>query len=420
MDVYADSSHKVMIGQLCNMFLLFLSFRRRCLLKLLESAPMSETLHSVDENEQGGSLQQYSTIDTPISSPTKANPNNNSTNPTNRTSSGGHPQDMMNTTSTTVATTAQATTTAGFHLPHVAGAGASGSSSLSRNSIKNILDQVELNIATLSGIHVVNHENDAEDSAFSPLKPKPTTPTAIVLPEDRTPLQEYETALCEQLGIALPHCPLHGTHTHTEYCNSLESTLVQVETLLYHSRRHFEFEESLMKTEPPPPKPLAQSQALREMRQSLYNELWQGIPLEDLPDAPVRRSGDVHSSHVSSSNLLKPGAPPIHVVEEVNELMHKQRIDQCCHYLEVLNEKATRRKKMIRSLMNLWQAAKALITDRGRIPKFASEEEIELKRLQAMPPDEIMTQTRSIQQMLVKDMQEPTGTKLDQVRVIIF
>jgi len=104
--------------------------------------------------------------------------------------------------------------------------------------------------------------------------------------------------------------------------------------------------------------------------------------------------------------------PAIHVVEEVNHLMQKQRIQQSNTYKEMLNAKATKKKKMIRSLMNLWQAAKVSFEDRQGVSKFqGGSADVELKRLQAMPRDDIITQTGAIQQLLVDDMQEQTGTK---------
>jgi hypothetical protein len=270
-----------------------------------------------------------------------------------------------------------------------------------------IISKIELNIATLTGVYVHDHEEDTNDGTFSPLRMKRKEVPVIKLPEDPTSAQEYESILCELLGIPLPICPLHGSHTQSEHCFGLAQAQVRVENTYHQALAHYALEESLAVVAPEPPKPLAASQALKDIQQSLYQ------------DAP-HTSGGGDAKHSPLRVTLKVDGPPIHVVEEVNDLMHKQRVDQCAQYLGVLNEKATRRKRMIRSLMNLWQAAKVAIEDGGRVPKFASEETMELKRLQAMPREEIIAQTNAVQQLLVHDMQEPTGTKLYQVRVYCF
>lgn len=392
--VYEGSSRKRLMGEVSKVFLVFLRFRRKCLQHLLDSAPLSETYQQVSQvghsDSTPGLFPEFSTLDTPISSPQKKN------------------SAVTPSTTAVTGTALIETTKTGALSQH---GPPESAKRLSAEQLQQALTRVELNLATLTGVYVHDHEAESGEGTFSPLKQKPKAPTTVTLPEDPTTFEEYESLLSELLGIPLPHCDLHGTSTLTDHCTGLETVQYRVEEILQQSLQHFAFEESLTKLEPEPPKPLANSAALKELQQTLYQELWQGTAPDDLPDAPARRNKS------ASSTVLKPEPPPIHVIEEVNTLMHQQRVEQCSQYLEVLNEKAARRKKMIRNLMNLWQAAKASIIDGGKIPKFASASEIELKRLLAMPAEEIVSQTKSIQQVLVHDMQEPTGTKVEQVRV---
>jgi hypothetical protein len=48
------------------------------------------------------------------------------------------------------------------------------------------------------------------------------------------------------------------------------------------------------------------------------------------------------------------------VVGEVNELMHMQRVDQLAAYLDELNFKAIRKRKILQGLIQMWQSTKLL------------------------------------------------------------
>ena len=388
------SAGKQVIAQISQLFLLFLRFRRRCLQHILSKLQGTELgiANSVGLPEVGGERAFSSLPHSP-----------------ERPSSLAGTLDAA-----TIPITSDTPSRTQGTLPGQSMPTSTGLMQMDREQVMETLQRVELNIATLTGIYV--HEQDSE-GGFSPLKQKSKSPPVFELPVDSTSLEEYETILSEHLGISLPWCDLENTTTDCTYCTGLFTTQCAVESALLHTRAHFILEESIVNAPPPTAKPLASSQALRELQQTLYQELWQDTAPENLHDAPPSGSDGQDGSFILRSSNLHHTVPPpsIHVVEEVNTLMHTQRVAQCTQYLEVLNDKATRRKKMIRSLMNLWQAAKATIEDRGGIPKFAGDAEIQRKRLQAMPTDEILTQTKSLQQLLVHDMQEPEGTKQHQV-----
>lgn len=296
---------------------------------------------------------------------------------------------------------------------------------LTASELQGILKKIEKNIATLTGQYTPDEESDPSSPTFSPLRGKRKEPETITLAADHTTLQEYEVMMSELLGVPLPRSAPHHADDFAGSLSGLAYLQAHAETAVYHTIQHFALEESLANASAAPEaqKPLASSQALKDLQKSLYQELWSDTAPESLPDAPLRPLADgedptMHSPTKSIRSTLPHDAPPLHVVEEVNDLMHQQRVEQSRHYLEILNEKATRRKKMIRGLMNLWQAAKAAIMDHNKIPVFASAGDIELKRLQAMPVEDIIAQTKSIQQLLIGDMQEKSTTKMAQVKLI--
>lgn len=298
----------------------------------------------------------------------------------------------------------------------------SSESGLSNTQLDCVLKRIERNIAILTGQFTPEEESDPSSATFSPLRAKRKEPEVITLAPDDTSLSEYELLLAELLGIPLPRNSFAGESGGENVLKGLARFQIQAESVLFCTAQHFALEESLANlaaAEADAPKPLATSQALKDLQKSLYQELWQDTAPDSLPDAPTHHphfDGEEAFSPVKSVRTQPTDAlPPLHVVEEVNDLMHQQRVEQSRHYLEILNEKATRRKKMIRGLMNLWQAAKAAIVDHNKVPVFAAAGDIELKRLQAMPVEDIIAQTKSIQQLLIRDMQEKSSTKMAQV-----
>lgn len=358
--VYAGGSRKALVDHLSTFVLTFLSFRRKVVTSMLETARSAE-----DPSRSGEGIL----------------------------ASTSHHHDS------TVTPSAHAHT-----------------ATLSAEQLQQLLLSIETNIATLTGLYKPHEENDPNSDHYSPMKPKGKGPAGIKLAPDVLTLQEYDLIIAELLGIPLPkytHCDDGGTGAGC--CTGMARMQAHVETVLFTINQHFALEEGLMVIPPEPPKPLASSLALKDLQQTLFKELWQGeMPI----DETLGEHGETHEHVVSPTKSLSKHhieGPPIHVVEEVNTRMHKQRVEQATHYLEILNDKAVKRKKAIRGLMNLWQAAKMAVTENNKISKFASVSEIEHKRQIALPVEDILFQTKSIQTQLVADMQEKSTTKLSQL-----
>lgn len=289
---------------------------------------------------------------------------------------------------------------------------------LSVEQLQQLLLSIETNIATLTGLYKPHEENDPSSDHYSPMKPKSKGPGAVKLAPDVLTLQEYDLIVAELLGIPLPKYTHCDAHSGAGCCTGMARMQAQVETVLFTINQHFALEEKLMVASPEPPKPLASSLALKDLQQTLFKELWQGgAPTDETPGGEEEDGAIEHA--VSPAKSLRAAhhmeGPPMHVVEEVNARMHHQRVEQATHYLEILNDKAVKRKKTIRGLMNLWQAAKMAVTDNNKISKFASASEIEHKRQIALPVEDILFQTKLIQTRLVADMQEKSTTKLSQL-----
>jgi hypothetical protein len=375
--LYDGTSWKHLIAELSKLFVTFLRFRRRCVKERAKADSAAETI----EGGTGG-VAVPETVE--AFSPTRGVWEGTMHNPA--------PQTLTRNTQEPLSSQGPQPT---------------------REAAEEVLHRLDRNLATLTGVYVHDHDADHDDGTFSPSKRRAEVPTVFELPQDDTTAEQYEQTLSEVLGMPLAPCPLAGTHVSTEHCAGLQTAQCRAEELLSAALEHFAYEEGLTQVAPEPLKPLATSQALKELQQTLYQDLWPDTAPEDLPEAPSGLAGTLRPARSPAKHSE---SPHIHVVAEVNDLMHRQRAEQCAQYLELLNEKAAHRKRIIRNLMNLWQAAKASIVDRGKIPKFASESEIAAKRLNAMPQEEIVGQTKTIQQLLVREMQEPVGTKSEQVR----
>lgn len=186
---------------------------------------------------------------------------------------------------------------------------------------------------------------------------------------------------------------------------ALVTAQMEVEVALWHCNHHFHVEEQVTKRNRAPGAALAESQTLKDIQRELHSELWDHAPASSISGGEIiggrgrtRDSGEV---------------PIFHVVDDVNNIMHNQRVDQANQYLELLNVKAARKKKALKSLFNLWQAAKISIAEGNKMKAFSDD--VESKRLLAMPMEEIIQQAYAIQATLTNDMQKDVGTKTKQL-----
>eukprot|EP01034_Spumella_vulgaris_P030942 gene30942-38242_t len=305
---------------------------------------------------------------------------------------------------------------------------------LDKNTIKGLISEIETSLHSLL-------QSDDKDQ-------KQDVAGTILTNSDALSIAQHEAAMCELLGIPVPcSCASKAQNTDTagdvkrnksasQTCGLVHNQCL-VEAAVYRTRSFIVAANEILGQERHV-KPLASSQVLRDIQQELHESLWGGGGTSGLQD-------DVGGSGVKSGNkLFKLKAlrnssggtaghsggqyadnsetaeyrleSPIQVVEEVNTLMHKQRVEQTSRYLELLNSKATRKKKIIQSLVSLWTSTKVAVGHRNNVKSVTmSVESVENMRLYAMPIADILSQTRQVQNVLLGDMQKESSTKNSQL-----
>ncbi|RYH13627.1 hypothetical protein EON65_35200 [archaeon] len=133
----------------------------------------------------------------------------------------------------------------------------------------------------------------------------------------------------------------------------------------------------------------AAADALHEVQEEIHKSLWQ------------------HNTLTVNSSALKNTKVPLagHLVNTINAFNHQQRVDQVTQYLELLNHRAISKKKTLQILIQLWNSTKSFISPaspgKPRRPTASREE--------------IVVQTRTLQDRLLEDMQHKPHVKQEQL-----
>ena len=164
---------------------------------------------------------------------------------------------------------------------------------------------------------------------------------------------------------------------------------------------------------------LADSVALRSLQRSLHDELWGGtaLGLKDSVEDGLNKA-TLTESKVSPQNT---STSTPHLIAETDKLMHRQRIDQVTAYLDILNQRAVKKKKLLKALLSLWDNTKSVLKHSENVEreremngeKGGKEGSSKVGNL--MSVQEIVDQTRSIQNLLLKDMQTNVSIKTSSV-----
>jgi hypothetical protein len=148
------------------------------------------------------------------------------------------------------------------------------------------------------------------------------------------------------------------------------------------------------------------SAVLSDLQRTLYAELWgDGTP-------------SPRDTNPSRPQAPLPQRPPPHTVSDVDETLAHQRMEQLTKYLDVLNHRAKRKKQMLSSLLSLWKSAKLVLKEPRQSPPGGAsvtltERERDRDRVELLQTkSEIIQQTRSIQNVLWRDMQRTEPTKI--------
>ncbi len=278
---------------------------------------------------------------------------------------------------------------------------------LDKAGIKRLIREAEHSLAVLVG--------DEQQQA-----------SAILANSDKVGIAEQERLLGELLGIPVP-CHCAAAHCHSSQQQPSAGGLVFAQCLaeaaLWRTTQYLQSEKELLCGEEAAiQKPLADSQALRDIQRDLHDTLWTAEDGELGAGGKRKKvfklkSGGGREGHQSASaQLFEVEEDAIQVVEEANALMHRQRVEQTSRFLELLNAKAARKKKIIHSLMSLWKSTKVAVSHRNTVSSFSDTAETRAHmRLYAMPVEDIVGQTRQVQKVLIDDMQRPEPTKTAQL-----
>lgn len=139
----------------------------------------------------------------------------------------------------------------------------------------------------------------------------------------------------------------------------------------------------------------ADASALQEVQKELHQSLWQS----SRPASPSKGSS-------KTAKTKAPGEIGSHLISTIDEFNSQQRVDQVSHYLEVLNHRAVAKKKLLQTLMGLWCAAKELLSANSPTKT----------RRPTATREEIILQTKALQDRLLLDMQSRPTAKTEQVR----
>lgn len=142
----------------------------------------------------------------------------------------------------------------------------------------------------------------------------------------------------------------------------------------------------------------ANSSALQAVQQEIHRSLWSPSRKSHLEESLSR---DKQPASSSSPALAS------HLIDTMSAFNHQQRVDQVAQYLEVLNQRAIAKKKVLQTLMNLWAATKELM----QRPSLTSPS----KKQPTITRQEILHQTQTLQDRLLRDMQSAPPVKTQQV-----
>jgi hypothetical protein len=101
---------------------------------------------------------------------------------------------------------------------------------------------------------------------------------------------------------------------------------------------------------------LANSKQLKDIQQELYHKMFGETNRSTLSYID---DNDDRDSHPFRSKLTTQE----HLISEANKTMNKQRKDQLTQFLELLNQKAVKKKNILKTLMDLWNATKIILEE---------------------------------------------------------
>ena len=217
-------------------------------------------------------------------------------------------------------------------------------------------------------------------------------------PEDMS-LEELERLMCELSGHAIPHGGVLG----------LYRSQVQVEIYLYHNWTS--------KTDKALETVNRQQQvylsALKDISEDLRELRAEDAP-EALPGSVAKKSGNVRTREIDgkvATYMTPSDVAASHLLTEMNDLMHRQRVDQAATYLNYLNGKAAAQRKKLEAALLLNRAAKRL--GPGPHPHTPALDRDDA--LTILPPEEVQQRAHALQTQTQEEMRVPPAVHIQQL-----
>lgn len=220
-------------------------------------------------------------------------------------------------------------------------------------------------------------------------------------PEDMS-LEELERLICELTGYAIPHGGVFGMY-HSQ---------VQVEVYLYH-RWTSKTDKAMEVVDQQQQVYMA---ALKDISSELLSSLRGSALLEDAAartaeekkrgSVRTRESGGLVTTYMTPSDLATS-----HLLTDMNQLMHKQRVDQAASYLNFLNTKATVRRKKLEAALYLTNSVKRL--GPGPHPHIPALDADGMDT--RLTPHEILQRAHDLQTAIQEDMRVPPPITIQQL-----
>jgi len=220
-------------------------------------------------------------------------------------------------------------------------------------------------------------------------------------PEDMS-LEELERLMCELSGIAIPHGGVFGLY-HSQ---------VQVEIYLYHNWTS-KTDKALAVVNKQQQVYMA---ALKDISSELLSTLRGSALLEDAEAqaAAERKRGSVRARELDgkvTTYMTPADLATSHLLTDMNQLMHRQRVDQAAMYLNFLNTKATARRRKLEAALYLTNAVKRL--GPGPHPHIPA---LDADGMDShLSPQEITRRAHDLQAAAQEDMRVPPPVHMQQL-----
>jgi len=213
---------------------------------------------------------------------------------------------------------------------------------------------------------------------------------------DSMRVEEHERLCAELAGCPVPHGGVLG----------LVASQEQVETYVYHQSVKMRDAELVSSLEL---QNKSYSSTLKDIQSSLLSQIKLGTVATTRSGSPTK----------AGQGTMEVGNAYQGVIGEMNSLMFKQRVEQTAQYLEHINAKAARKRKLLEAALQLWTASKELTMSPSKrrqtglydadvmtITASGSGATVDVPLLRVSSPQELAKRAHEVLRTVMDDMQK--------------